>query len=74
MRKMVKRATAGAVLGGSLLFTGGLAIASAAPGSDVNDQLVDLGIGSGSALHELNVNVAAQIAGLLCRHWRDRHG
>lgn len=67
MRKMVKRAGASAVLGGSLLCVGGLGIASAAPGTGVNDQLVNLGVGNNANfLQDVNVDVAAQIAGLLC--------
>jgi hypothetical protein len=66
MRNMVKRAAAGAVLGGSLLMTGGLGTASAMPVSNVNDQLVNLGVGNVNFLHDVNVDVAAQIAGLLC--------
>jgi hypothetical protein len=66
MRNLVKRAAAGAVLGGSLLVTGGLGIAHAVPPSTANDQSVDLAIGNGNVLHDLNVNVAAQIANLLC--------
>jgi hypothetical protein len=67
MRKMVKRAGASAVLGGSLLCVGGLGIASAAPGTNVDDQLVNLGVGSNANfLQDVNVDVASQIAGLLC--------
>jgi hypothetical protein len=66
MRNTVKRTAAGAVLGGSLLVTGGLGIAHAAPPTNANDQQVDLTIGNSSVLHDLNVNVAAQIANLLC--------
>jgi hypothetical protein len=66
MRNLVKRTAASAVLGGSLLVTGGLGIASALPISNVNDQLVNLGVGNVSFLHDVNVDVAAQIAGLLC--------
>src|ERR1700736_1991595 len=66
MRNLVKRTGAGAVLGGSLLVTGGLGIASALPISNVNDQLVNLSVGNVSFLHDVNVDVAAQIAGLLC--------
>ena len=66
MRNIVKRTAAGAVLGGSLLFTVGLGIASAVPATDVSDQLVDLQIGNGTPLHGVNVDVASQIAGLLC--------
>ena len=66
MRNTVKRTAAGAVLGGSLLVTGGLGIANAVPPNNANDQQVDLAIGNSSVLHDLNVNVAAQIANLLC--------
>ena len=67
MRKMVKRAGASVVLGGSLLCVGGLGIASAAPGTNVDDQLVNLGVGSNASfLRDVNVDVASQIAGLLC--------
>lgn len=66
MRNMVKRTAAGAVLGGSLLFTGGLGIATAIPASEINDQLVNLAIGNGNVLRDVNVEVASQIAGLLC--------
>ena len=66
MRNTVKRTAAGAVFGGSLLVTGGLGIANAVPPNNANDQQVDLAIGNSSVLHDLNVNVAAQIANLLC--------
>ncbi|HEX9174730.1 MAG TPA: hypothetical protein VF874_01080, partial [Mycobacterium sp.] len=66
MHKIVKRAGAGAVLGGSLLFAGGIGIASAAPGTNVDDQLVNLGVGNADFLQGVNVDVASQIAGLLC--------
>ena len=66
MRNTVKRTAAGAVLGGSLLVTGGLGIANAVPPNNANDQQVDLAVGNSSVLHDLNVNVAAQIANLLC--------
>ena len=66
MRNMVKRTAAGAVVGGSLLVTGGLGIASAAPVNNVGDQLVNLSVGNANILHDVNVDVAAQIAGLLC--------
>jgi hypothetical protein len=65
-RDMVTRTAAGAVLGGSLLVTGGLGIASAVPANNVNDQLVNLSVGNANFLHDVNVDVAAQIAGLLC--------
>src|SRR5437660_532486 len=66
MHTMVKRAAAGTVVGGSLLAAGGLGIASAAPVVNTNDQLVNLGVGNTNVLRDVNVDVAAQIAGLLC--------
>jgi hypothetical protein len=68
MRNMVKRTAAGTVLGGALLVAGGLGIAGAAPdnNNNVNDQLVNLSVGNTNFLHDVNVDVAAQIAGLLC--------
>lgn len=66
MRTMTKRTAAGAVLGGSLLFTGGLGIASAAPVGDVNDGLVNLGVGNTNLLTDVNTGVASQVASLIC--------
>lgn len=65
MSTMVKRVAAGAVLGGSVLFAGGLAIANAAP-PETNDGLVKLSIGGGNTISSLKPEVAGQIAGLLC--------
>ena len=44
MRNIVKNAAAGAVIGGSLLFTAGLGIASAQP-LNLPDGLVNVGVG-----------------------------
>lgn len=67
MRKMAKRITGAAVLGGSLLFTGGLGIAGAAPAADINDGLVNLGVGTNpTVLRDVNTDVAAQVASVLC--------
>jgi hypothetical protein len=63
---MAKRTAAGAVLGGSLLFTGGLGIASAAPVGDINDGLVNLGVGNTNLLTDVNTGVASQVASLIC--------
>jgi hypothetical protein len=65
MSTMVKRVAAGAILGGSALFAGGLAIANAAP-PETNDGLVKLSIGGGNTISGLKPDVAGQIAGLLC--------
>ncbi|WP_347687949.1 hypothetical protein [Mycobacterium sp. B14F4] len=62
---MMKRATAGAVMGGALLFTGGMGVAAAQP-LQLQDGLVNLAIGDVSVLNDVNVGVAAQISALLC--------
>jgi hypothetical protein len=64
---MVKRTAAGTVLGGSLLFTAGLGIASAAPAGDISDGLVNLGVGNNSSfLTNVDAGVAAKVASLIC--------
>jgi hypothetical protein len=65
MRNTVKRATAGAALGGSLFFTAGLAIAFAQP-ETANDDLVNLSLGSAGTLEDVNVTSAVQIAAAVC--------
>jgi hypothetical protein len=65
MRNTVKRATAGAALGGSLFFTAGLAIAFAQPDT-ANDELVNLSLGSAGTLEDVNVAAAVQIAAAVC--------
>jgi hypothetical protein len=65
MRNTVKRATAGAALGGSLFFTAGLAIAFAQPDT-ADDELVNLSLGSAGTLEDVNVAAAAQIAAAVC--------
>jgi hypothetical protein len=66
MYDIVKRASAGAVLGGALLFTGGMGLAGAAPVTNVQDGLVNLGVGNVNVLRDVDVNVAAQVAALIC--------
>jgi hypothetical protein len=63
---MAKRTAAGAVLGGSLLFTGALGIAGAAPVGDVSDGLVNLGVGNTNLLTDVNTGVASKVASLIC--------
>ena len=65
MGYIVKRATAGAALGGSLFFTAGLGIASAQPDT-ADDDLVNLALGNVSVLEDVNVAAAAQIAAAVC--------
>ncbi len=66
MRTMVKRAAAGALLGGSLLATGGTGIASAAPPVNLQDGLVNVGVGSVTVAKDVNAGVAAQVVAALC--------
>jgi hypothetical protein len=65
MGNIVKRATAGAALGGSLFFTAGLGIALAQPDT-ADDDLVNLTIGNVSTLEDVNIAAAAQIAAAVC--------
>lgn len=65
MTSMIKKAVAGAVFGGSLMFTGGLGLASAAP-VQVQDGLVNLALGDLTVLEDVNVGVAAQVTALVC--------
>jgi hypothetical protein len=65
MASMMKKAAAGAVLGGSLLFTGGMGIASAQP-LQLQDGLVNLAVGDVTVLEDVNVGVAATVAAAVC--------
>jgi hypothetical protein len=65
MRNTVKRATAGAALGGSLFFTAGLAIAFAQPDT-AGDGLVNLSLGSAGVLEDVKVVSAVEIAAAVC--------
>lgn len=67
MASMMTKAAAGAVLGGSLLFTGGMGIAQAAPPvTNVQDGLVNVGIGNVTVLRNVDVQVAAAVAAAVC--------
>lgn len=65
MGNFVKTAAAGAVLGGSLLFTVGLGIAGAAPAT-AGDGKVNLALGNVSLLENVDTAAAAQIAAGVC--------
>jgi hypothetical protein len=65
MRNTVKRATAGAALGGSLFFTAGLGIALAQPDT-ASDGLVNLSLGSAGVLEDVKVESAVEIAAAVC--------
>ncbi|BBY95921.1 hypothetical protein MGALJ_55900 [Mycobacterium gallinarum] len=65
MNSIMKRASAGAVLGGSLLFTAGLGMAGAQP-LNLQDGLVNVGVGDVTILEDVNVGVAATVAAAIC--------
>ncbi|MGV0782038.1 hypothetical protein [Mycolicibacterium peregrinum] len=67
MGNFVKTATAGAMLGGSLLFTVGLGIAQAAP-ETAGDGKVNLTLGNISVLENVDDAAAAQIAAGVCEN------
>ncbi len=66
MSNFVTKAAAGAVLGGSLLFTGGLGVAAAAPPINLQDGLVNVAVGDVSVLNDLQVGVAANVVAAIC--------
>ncbi len=63
MRKIVRNTAAGAVLGGSMLFTAGLGVASAAPPAA---NAVDLAIGNIKILQNASLDQAVSVAGAVC--------
>lgn len=65
MASTVKKAAAGAILGGSLLFTGGMGLASAAP-LQLQDGLVNVAVGNVTILENVNAGVAANVAAAVC--------
>lgn len=60
-----KKLTAGAVLGGSLLFTAGMGMAMAQPDT-ANDSRVNVSFGNAGVLEDVDVTAAAQIAADVC--------
>ena len=66
MQNVMKKTAATAVMGGALLFTG-MGVAQAAPPVDnVQDGLVNVGIGNVTVLRNVNVEVAAAVAAAVC--------
>lgn len=65
MQNIMKKTAATAVMGGALLFTGGMGFANAAP-PQIQEGLVNVAIGDVAVLNDVNANVAAQIAAALC--------
>ena len=67
MRNVMKNVAAGTVIGGSLLFTAGLGIATAQPDTaPAPDGLVNLSLGNAGVLENVKVADAAQIAAGVC--------
>lgn len=66
MHSTMKKVSAGALMGGALLFTGGMGVAGAQPVTNVNDGLVNVGIGNVNVLRNVNVEVAAAVAAAVC--------
>ncbi|MEC9325963.1 MAG: hypothetical protein VYB90_19190 [Actinomycetota bacterium] len=62
----VKNAAAGAVLGGSVLFTAGLGVANAQPVETTPDGLVNIAVGYTTILQGVPTDAAAATAGALC--------
>ena len=65
MKNIVKTTAVGAAIGGSLLFTAGLGIASAQP-QTAPDGLVNVSIGEAGVLEDVKATDAAQIAAGVC--------
>jgi len=65
MKSIVKRASAGAVMGGALLFSAGLGVANAQP-LNLQDGLVNVAVGDVTILEDVNVGVAATVAAAVC--------
>jgi hypothetical protein len=65
MQNIMKKTAAGAVMGGALLFTGGMGLASAQP-LNLQDGLVNLAVGDVAILNDVNVGVAAEVAAAIC--------
>lgn len=65
MKSIVKRASAGAVMGGALMFSAGMGLAQAQP-LNLQDGLVNLAVGDITVLEDVNVGVAADVAAAIC--------
>lgn len=65
MKSIVKRASAGVVMGGALMFSAGMGLAQAQP-LNLQDGLVNVGIGDVTILEDVNVGVAANVVAQLC--------
>src|ERR1700757_1870007 len=66
MRQRVSRPAAAAVLGGSLLATGGLGLASAAPPVNAPEGLVNVNFGNVTVTKDMTAGVSAEVSSALC--------
>jgi hypothetical protein len=66
MKEIAKRVTAGAAMGGALLFTAGMGVASAQPPVVVQDGLVNLALGDITILEDVDVAVVANVLANVC--------
>jgi hypothetical protein len=65
MQNIMKKTAATAVMGGALLFTG-MGVAQAAPPVNLQDGLVNVGVGNVTIARDVNVGVAAEIIAAVC--------
>ena len=66
MQNIMKKTAAGAVMGGALLFTGGWALAQAAPPVQLQDGLVNLALGDVTAAQRRTSTSPARWRALVC--------
>ncbi|MFJ6001408.1 hypothetical protein [Arthrobacter sp. NPDC092385] len=64
--RSIAKATAGATLAGALLFSAGVAPASAARPIQIQDGLVNVAVGDVTILEDVNIGVAAQVVAQIC--------
>lgn len=65
MKNIMKTTAAGAMIGGSLLFTVGMGSATAQP-LNLQDGLVNVAVGDVTILENVNAAVAANVAAAIC--------
>jgi hypothetical protein len=65
MQNIMKKTAAGAAMGGALLFTGGMGLASAAP-PQFQDGLVNVAVGDVTVLRNVQVEAVAQVLANVC--------
>lgn len=65
MQSIMKKASAGALMGGALLFTGGMGVAAAQP-VQLQDGLVNVALGDTTILENVQVEAVAQVLANVC--------